>query len=176
MSVCSTRILSTIAGALILGLLNVEAASAVLLRRTFDLNATSPYQGSGFFEYDSATLAPTGDPSGNKFTPILSAIFRYTGKVDQSIVDPLSAVNFDSAGNFLGIDLELPAPVGQLNKVLIANENAYIANALFSNIVTYGAATPASTPIPTPALLPGLLALGWRTRRRQKAMKMGQVK
>ena len=176
MSIYSTRILSVLAGALMLGLLSGEAASAALLRRTFDLNATSSYQGSGFFEYDNSTLSPTGDPSGNQLTPILSAIFRYTGEVDQSIADPLSAVNFDSAGNFLGIDLELPVPLGQPNGVLIANENAYIANALFSNVVTYGSPTPVSTPIPTPALLPGLLAFGWCTCRRQQAIKMGQEK
>jgi hypothetical protein len=166
MSVCSTRILSVLTVALILGLFNVESASAARLRRTFDLNSTAPYKGSGFFEYDSAILTPTGDPSGHQFTPILHALFRYTSEVEQPIVDPLSAVNFDSAGNFLGIDLELPAPLSQLNGVLVANENAYIANAILSSAVTYGAATPASTPIPTPTLLPGLLALGWRTRRR----------
>jgi hypothetical protein len=145
----------------------VDRASAATVRRTFNLNAGSPFTGGGFFDYDDAAL--TAGISGQT-TPILMAEFTYSGGLPQLIDDPLSAVNFDSLGAFLGIDLVLPAPAGEINNVLIANEDAYIpedASQPFEGVVSYGAAVP-TTAIPTPALLPGLVALGWKALRQRR--------
>jgi hypothetical protein len=162
----SKTLLPVLTGAVLLSLLGVGAADAALVRRSFSFNATSPYTGTGFFDYDDALLQPSGDPSGNQSTQILAVVFGYTGQTTQLINDPLSRVNFDSIGGFLGLDLELPAPLNQLDSVLIANENIYLpadSSAVIENIVNYGV----PTPVPTPAMFPSLIALGWGIVRRK---------
>jgi hypothetical protein len=145
------------------------SANAATVQKTFTLNSTAPYTGTGFFDYDDALLFTTGDPSGNLYADILNATFGYTGQASQVITDPFKRVNFDSIGNFLGIDLEIADPFNLPDTILIANENAYIPSAstiAISGVVGYED----RTAIPTPALLPGLAAIGWASlKRKQKA-------
>lgn len=144
-----------------------HSAQAALVRRTFELNASQT--GSGFFDYDDSALT-TDAFTGNQFSDILNAIFQFTGEGQQTLNDPFAAVNFDSAGNFLGIDLEIDAPTSALQSVLIANEDAFIPATAFtaeSTTVTYGA----PTAVPTPALLPGLVGLGLGVMRKKQKSK-----
>jgi hypothetical protein len=194
MSISVKPILPLLASSLLFGAVTSEPAQAALVRRSFDLNATSPYIGSGYFDYDDSPLA---DPnSDNYYANIVRAFFGYAGKPLQQVVDPSARVNFDSQKQFLGIDLLLPLPSGadsNAYSVLVANEFAYV---LFQDdtqiplappeqpttqvlaalsqadqpVVTYGN----PTAVPSPALLPGLVALGLGMLRRKKAVATGE--
>ena len=159
--------LAVVAGSILLTSFTMENASAFTVQKTFTLNATSPYKGTGLFSYDDAFLFSTGDPSGNFYSDILNVTFGYTGQLSQAIADPFKRVNFDSSSNFLGIDLEIPDPLNPSDTILIANENAYIPTStttVSSGVVTYGSATA----VPTPALLPSLVGMGLASFRRKR--------
>jgi len=118
-------------GAVMLTASFAPLSEAAVFTKKLKLQVDSVYSGQGYFKYDDEDLQPLGDLSGNQFTSIIEVAFAYDGENEQSINDPDAIVNFDSSGNFLGIDLILPAPVGQIDDVLIANDDAYIPSIAF---------------------------------------------